>query len=63
MAQGEGRQARQCGWERCLHRIRHEAAKAARPSACRLTLGDILREVEWRNEAKALYSMRVENPK
>ena len=45
MAPGEDRPARQCGWELCLHRVRHEAAKAARPSAGRLTLGDILREV------------------
>ena len=53
-------QARQCGWELCLHRVRHKAAKAARPSACRLPRGDILRGVEWRNEAKALW---VVNPK
>ena len=32
----------QCGWKLCLHHVRHEAAKAARPSACRLSLGDIL---------------------
>ena len=53
----------QCGWGLCLHRVRHEAAKAARPGACRCPLGDILREVEWRNGGEGPHSMRVVNPK
>ena len=42
----------QCGWELCLHRVRHEAAKAARPSACRLPIGDILQTFSEEIKAK-----------
>ena len=50
----------QCGWERCLHRIRHEAAKAARPSACRFPLGDILQNLSEEMEAKVSLNVGCE---
>ena len=41
----------QYGWELFLHRVRHKAAKAARPSACRFPPGDILQTLSGEKKA------------